>query len=959
MAAAASYSCFYKPSTNHFEFWQVAKGRLTVNFFNIMRYIFTLLVATLCCSLFSWAQPAGNRMGGMGGMGMGAMQSGRFYGKVVDANSGKPIDAVSVQLITSKFDQASKKRKDTIINGMLTQPNGDFSLESVPFMGDYTLVLTAIGFKESKQKVSFLSPELQKKLMEAFASAAMAPKPAAGDSAKPAAGAPNIMEIIRKAVGNDMSKLMSLADKDLGNFKLEPDATQLENVTVTGKSMVLAVDRKIFNVDKTLAASGATATEIMRQIPSVNVDIDGNVSVRNASPTIFVDGRPTTLTLDQIPSDAIQSVELITNPSAKYDASGGVASILNIVMKKNRKSGYNGSVRMGIDSRARPNFGGDINIRQGKVNGFLSGMLGTRKSISETDIQTRYAASGNQPATGIGQMVDNTNKGLFAFLRGGADFFIDNRNTLTLSGSFVRGRFKNEEMNNMRYDSFFTPVITERGERLTNGEGNFRNMGGTVSFKHIYAKPGHEWTADVNYNQSNFDNEMNFSNQRFNAGNQPMGNALRQITAGSNTNSLVVAQTDYANPLNDNLKLEAGLRLQARDVNSANNNSFYDYNSKQFVLVPSISSNYKFTDQVYAAYTTLTGKAGKLGYNVGLRLESSSYQGNVVGQRDGFSVKYPISAFPSAFLSYKIGDRSDVQLNYTRRINRPNFFQLLPFIDYTDPLNLRLGNAALTPEFTNSLEANYSLQFNNMHTLLLSAYYKNTNQLITNFQYKGLNPATLDSAIFNTFINANSSNRYGFEVTSRNAFTKKFDVTTNLNLYNASINSSNIQTGLSQSQLSFFGKITLTQKLGKTNQWTAQVNADYQSKTVVPVGTGGGGGGRGPMGGGIQAAGSNGFVKPNYGADVSVKYDFWKYSGGQAGYRASLTLSMNDVFRTRIYSIYTSSDFFVQDLSRRRDPQILRLQFNWRFGKIDASLFKRKNMKGEMEGASEGMNGIQ
>jgi len=921
-----------------------------------MRYNLLILFTAFFFSTKLLAQPMG---GGAraGGMGMG--QSGRFYGKIVNATTGKGVDASSVQLISAKFDPVKKVKKDTIINGMLTQPNGDFSLENVPFMGDYRLKISAIGFKDHEQKISFLTPEMQQKLMQAIAAARQAvPK----DSANPGAQAgapPNMMEIIRKTFGNDMSKLMSLADKDLGNIKIEEDPKMLENVTVTGRSMTLAVDRKIFNVDKNLAASGGTATEIMRQIPSVNVDIDGNVTVRNSTPTLFVDGRPTTLTLEQIPSDAIQSVELITNPSAKNDASGGAAAILNIVMKKNRKSGYNGSVRAGIDSRARPNVGGDFNMRQGKINSFVSGMFGSRKSISNSDINTYYVPNGITPGSVIAQDIDNTSHGYFAFLRGGIDYFMDNRNTLTLSGNFARGVFKNDELNQMQYDSFYNPIKTETAYRKTLSDGFFRNFGGTLSFKHNFAKAGHEWTADVNLNGSKSNNDANFYNQFYNSDNTPKGNEQKQLTDGGSHNTFWVIQTDYSNPITDKLKIDAGLRGQIRDFSSSNLNYLFDYGTSEFILNEPASSNYSYNDQVYAAYTTVTGKAGKLGYNVGMRVESSNYDGtrkSVNGADSSFKVNYPVSAFPSAFLSYKLTEKSDVQVNYTRRINRPNFFQLIPFVDYTDPLNLRVGNPGLVPEFTNSIEANYSYQFNNNHNLLLSGYFKNTNDLITGYQFKGINIITGDSAIYNTFINANKSVRYGLEVTSKNVITKKFDVTTNLNFYNARINSENLKTGQDNSQFSFFGKMTLTQKIGKTNQWTIQANGDYQSKTVLPVNTGGGG--RGGFFGNSQSAGSNGYMNPSYGVDLSVRRDIIKNKNGQ-GYQGNITLSMNDVFRTRIYSVVTNSDFFVQTLERRRDPQILRLQFNWRFGKIDTNLFKRKNMKGEMEGASEGMQGAQ
>jgi len=238
--------------------------------------------------------------GGARGGGAQNMNMGRFYGKVVDTKSNKPVDAASVQLVQSKFDTVTKKRVDQVISGQLTKANGDFSLENLPIMASFKLRISAIGYVPFEQAVKF--------------------------EIKP---------------GGDMSQMMNQVDKDLGNLKIEPDIKSLQEVTVTATKpfMQMGVDRRIFNVEKNMVSAGQTATQLMRNIPGLNVDIDGNVTMRNAAPTIFIDGRPTTLTLDQIPADAIESVEMITNPSAKYDASGGMAGILNIVLKKNRKAG--------------------------------------------------------------------------------------------------------------------------------------------------------------------------------------------------------------------------------------------------------------------------------------------------------------------------------------------------------------------------------------------------------------------------------------------------------------------------------------------------------------------------------------------------------------------------------------------------------------------------------------------
>jgi len=259
-----------------------------------MRKILTALV--LFTTTMLAAQPPGaGRTGGQQQM------NGRFYGKLVEATSGKAVEYASVQLTQNKFDTASKQRKDVIVTGMLTRPNGEFSLENVPLFGQYKLKVTGIGYKPFEKTIGF-------------------------DLKRPAGGTP------------DPSAMLNAIDKDLGNIKIELEEKVLENVTVNASrpGLQLGIDRKIFNVDKNIVSAGGTAVDIMRNVPSLNVDIDGNVTMRNNAPQIFVDGRPTNLTLEQIPADAIQSVELITNPSAKFDASGGTSGILNIVLKKRK-----------------------------------------------------------------------------------------------------------------------------------------------------------------------------------------------------------------------------------------------------------------------------------------------------------------------------------------------------------------------------------------------------------------------------------------------------------------------------------------------------------------------------------------------------------------------------------------------------------------------------------------------
>jgi outer membrane receptor protein involved in Fe transport len=873
---------------------------------------YPLLVLLILLTTVTRAQPpAGVNRGGGQGLNMG-----RFYGKVVDATSNRPIDAASVQLLQNKMDTVQKKRVDMVVAGQLTASNGDFALEGLSVMGQFRLRITAIGFETYEQPLKF---EL-----------------------KP---------------GGDMSQMMNAVDRDLGNIKLKVDAKQLETVTVTGSKpfMQMGVDRKIFNVEKSLVSQGQTATELMRNVPGLNVDIDGNVTLRNAAPTIFVDGRPTTLTLDQIPADAISSVEMITNPSAKYDASGGMAGILNIVLKKNRKAGYNGNLRAGIDSRARINLGGDINVRQGKVNVFLSGMYNQRKTIGEGQsvrTETYYL-----PNVRFTQNNNPVGQGSFMFLRGGFDVFLDNRNTITLSANYVRGDNESKDLLRIQTDTLGNPITTSFSKRTTFNEFFFNSTNLALGYKRLFRKTGMELTSDLNYSLARNGSDGGFRTDYFDASENPKGIPINQTQNGNGNNRFFTFQTDYVTPLGENTKFETGIRAAIRNVRNENLNYIQNPITGELIPIAQINANFKYQEQVFAAYGTYSSKVGKtLSYQVGLRAESSRYDGTLLTDGSTFSNTFPISLFPSLFLTKNLKNNADIQVNYSRRINRPNFFQLMPFVDYTDSLNISKGNPNLVPEFTHSFELSYQKNLKKGHSLLFTGWFKYTDNLITRYQVREPSSIAGRDVIINTYINANSSRAYGLEMTSRNPLAKWLDATTNLNFFNSKINASNISGSTTSigDLWSFFGKLNLAFKLPAN--WSVQLSGDYQSKAILPQGGrgGGGGGGRGGGGGGggwggfVQTT-AQGYVKPNYAVDLAVRKEFMKDK------KASVSLSINDLFKTRRYATYSESEFFVQDFVRRQDWRVVRLNFSYRFGKFDTNLFKRKNSRSGMDGMNEGM----
>jgi ferric enterobactin receptor len=827
---------------------------------------------------------------------------GRAFGKVTDS-TGQPMAQASVILLKTTMDPATKKRKLVLMKGTETKANGEFDFEDLPIVTPMVARISATGYKTQDVNVMIV------------------PQQAA---AKP--GAQN---------NNPMGNLPSF-EKDLGAIKLASDIKELGAVTVkaSGPAMKLELDKKVFNVDKNIVSTGGTAVDVMRNVPSVNVDIDGNVSLRGASPTIFVDGRPTTLSLDQIPADAIESVEVMTNPSAKYDASGGGSGILNIILKKNRKQGYNGNINAGMDSHGQPNVLAGFNLRSGKVNFTANGMYNAmnNRTIGTTD-RTTYLSD---TTTHLLQDDLQRNKGHFMFGQVGVDWFVTNKTTFSVSYIKVHGNFKPTDVSDIRTDSIAQNYhVTNWSIRNSLSDRTFDVNGAQFGMKHSFAKDGHQITVDGSYFGVNGEASSLYTTNYFkdSARTIPNGTGL-QKTIGSAKPSFWTFQTDYTNPLTPKTKLEAGLRASIQKLDNYNSTFPLDAKGNE-VPSPLGISDYSSNNYVYAAYVNLTSGIGNFSYALGLRGENSSYSGDLRNFNQHFHNSYPTSLFPSVFLSEKFKGNQELQVSATRKINRPGFFQLVPFTDYSDTLNITRGNPDLVPEFTNSFELSYMKTFPHSNTLLVSGYYKHTSNLITRYQDSALNPAG-KPILINTYENANSAYTVGGEVTSTNVITRWWDISLNINVYNSHINTENLKQPSQDALWSWFGKFNSNFKLPEN--FTIQLTAIYQSKTNIPANQ------QpqqfGPPGQTLQSA-AQGYIKPFGGVDIAVKKSFLKNNA------ASITLSMSDVFRTRWSKQYSSSQYFAQEYDRLKDPQLFRAVFTYRFGKMDLNIFKRKDMNSQ------------
>lgn len=873
-----------------------------------MRQIIFILASSLFFVFAAAAQaPAPGAKPPAKGAQAGPPTLGRAFGKVADS-TGKPLEQASVLLLKAGYDPATKKKKLVLVKGMDTKASGEFNFEDLPIVGQLVLRVSASGYKSQDITFMVMTP----------AKPAAAPVPGGAQSSNPFGNMPSF-------------------EKDLGTIMLANDVKEMSAVTVTATppAMRLELDKKVFNVEKNIVSAGGTAVDVMRNVPSVNVDIDGNVTLRGASPTIFIDGRPTTLTLDEIPADAIESVEVMTNPSAKYDASGGGSGILNIVLKKNRKQGYNGNISAGIDSHGAPNGLGSFNIREGKINFNLTGLYNGSdgKTTGNTNRYT-YIGNGSQL-----QESDLTRTHMhFIFGQVGLDYFVSNRTTLSGSYIKVHGDLDPRETSQIQTDSLVSGLMqSQYSTRYTQSNRWFDVNGAQLGMKHTFAKDGESWTADGSYFGVTSDGTAIYTTNYYTgAPGTPVDFSTVQKTVGSAAPAFYTIQTDYTNPLTAKTKLEAGLRASIQHLE--NDNSTYNVDNTGHDMLDTFSvSNYKSTSQVYAAYINLTSAIGSnFGYQIGLRGESSQYTGELLNTGEHFSHNYPVSLFPSIFLSQKLKHDQELQLSATRKINRPSFFQLIPYTDYSDTLNITRGNPDLVPEFAYNFELSYMKTFKHNNTLLVSAYYKYTENLITRFQEKGINPIG-DSVLINTYENANNAQSYGAEVTTTDNITKWWDLSLNLNLYNAHINTNNLNEASQDALWSWFGKFNSNFKL--PSRFTVQLTATYQSKSSLPVNQNQNQ--FGPPNSQTQAS-AQGYIKSFYGVDLAVKRTFFKNDAG------SVTVSMSDIFRTRWSDQYSiSPGLFSQEFDRLKDPQLVRVVFAYRFGKMDLNLFKRKDMNSQ------------
>ena len=769
-------------------------------------------------------------------------QSGVVRGTLLEAGSGQPISFASVVLLRST--------DSTFVIGGQASETGIFDLVNVP-LGQYVLRATAVGYRTGRRAVALT------------------------------AAAPVLA---------------------LGTLRLRPAATQLQDVVVTAERPVVSdnLDKKVIDVSKDLTVTGGTALDVLQNVPSVTVDQTGAVSIRGSGGvTVFIDGKPTGTTLDQIPASSIQSVEVITNPSSRYDASGA-GGIVNIVLKKDRRDGLNGQASATVGTGEKYNASLGLNYRRGKWNAFGSydfrrDRRHTAGSLDQTTTARDTTLQLHQDRSGVNIQTSHA-------LRLGLDYALTPEQTLTLA---VQPRFNPlenaETLDSRQVNATAGGRLVAAGtSRRTNAStGTFRSADVTLDYRRTWvAHPGRELTANAVYTPLLGDTRV-VSTILY-----PADVAVGQQQRTTNRTTQATAQVDYVQPLGEKSRVEAGLRSTLRRYD-------LDYQLSRVPVLPFDPSNrFIYEQYVQAVYAIYANAWGKFGYQVGLRAEQTTLDGNQQATSEQFAQRY-FDLFPSAVLGYDFPHEQRLQLSYSKRIQRPDAGELNPFTDRTDQLNLVTGNPRLLPEYVHSVELGDQKTFAGGRSLSATAFYRLETNTAQGFRQVLIDPLTGLLVTSTTRQNLGQETSYGLELVGATPLARWWKVNATASTFRRLIRGSAMGVPINTASQVYTTRFNNT--FGLTKKLDAQLALNYRSPINSAQGT----------------------RQANFNIDVAAKYNV-------LGDRGTITLRVADIFNTLRYDFTSSGADFATVSRFKRESRIAFLGFAYRFGQNAAARPVRK-----------------
>lgn len=793
---------------------------------------------------------------------------GTVKGKILDRQKSEPLGFVNIKV--------TEQGSDKFAGGGITDAGGNFNVSGLKD-GKYTLSLTFMGYKDVTRQFE-----------------------------------------ITPAKREVQFKLLYMAE----------DAKQLNEVTVTGQraTMKLEVDRKSFDVGQLISNAGQSASDVLDNVPSIEVDNDGNVSLRgNSSVEVWINGKASGLTSDnraqilqQLPAESIDRVEVIDNPSAKFSAEGS-AGIINIVLKKDRKAGYYGSVQAGGDTRGGANTSFNVNYNSRLIDSYLN--IGYRHRANTGHMESQ------QTSNAYNQTYDSDSKqrGNNFFTRAGVTLHATTKDDFSLSGMLMHGGGNSHSYTPYIYTAVANDLNNYQLDRINRSRTGMDMRYGEFNYRHSFNdKHFIDFTADLSSWKMNGDNWYQDSTVVVGIDDVTYSYQYRPQYINNHRKEL---KLEYENQVTKNFKIEAGYngnfsRENTPQESYMDNTSFDGTNASEDKL---FFNRFIYKQDLHAFYTTLSYKFGALSLMGGLRGEywrvnTESYtweQEHDASLREQPFKKDYFQLFPSVFMSWQMTETQQLQLNYTRRLRRPWGGQLNSFRDTRDATTVSFGNPYLTPEFSNSFSLNYLKQWNN-HSLLVSAYYRPTTDVIQRISYKNKE----DGLFYQTSMNVAKSVSTGLEMTVKNKLWRILDLTTSANAYYYRLNGFSYdidgQTVTGNSDHNFTWNARMTASLMLPYDISIQTTGRYTARQVI----------------------TQGYRKANYSIDFGARKNF---------FNKLFTLSVNcrDLLDSRRFETFTSGPNFTRHQINRRGGRRVSMTLTWNFGNMKQKKRPNKNQGSE------------
>lgn len=688
-------------------------------------------------------------------------------------------------------------------------------------------------------------------------------------------------------------------DIDLGTLLLKARSEMLQEVEVQGEksTMVLSLDKKIFNVGKDLANAGGTATDILRNIPSVSVDVEGNVALRGSNNVrILIDGKPSGLVsikggsgLQQLQGSMIERIEVITNPSARYEAEG-MSGIINIVLKKERKEGINGSFDLIAGHPSNYGAAVNLNYRRKNLNFFINYSASYRDTPSRTRLYQELYRNGTTFITRQNNI--HRLNGMYNNARGGIDYFFNEKNILT--ASYTWRISKGKRFSDIIYNDYLTNTgnlerVTLRTQNETETEPNSEY---TLSYKRSFAREGHELIADIRYLDNWESSDQIFHERYFNPDGSALGKRdLLQQSLNDETEKQLLVQVDYVHPYGKDGKFEGGVRSSSRDM--TNDFTVTEQNEDgTWRPLEGLTNEFIYEENIHSLYGIIGNKFNKLSFQLGIRAE---YTGVTTTLRHTNEVnpRNYTNLFPSAHFTIDLPKLHALQVSYSRRVRRPQYNDLSPFMTFSDNRNFFSGNPDLNPEFTDSYEIGH-IKYLEKGTISSTLFYRYTTGKIMRIR-------RVDERGFSTTFPENLAveNSFGAEFATSYTPYNWWKLDGSLNFFQAIIDGSNLSKDFQSNTYSWFTRMNTRFTVFKTVD--VQMRGNYEGPQQTP----------------------QGMIKSIATMDFAISRDIINGNG-------TLTLNVMDVFNSRRYrTILEGPNFYTQINSQGRLRQI-NLTFNYR-----------------------------